>query len=182
MSVVLPDYLAPNLRAIFCGTAVATASRDRGGYYAGPGNEFWSYLFDSGLTTKRLDPDSSERVLEFRLGLTDLIKDMASSSDSGLSGYDVRGFARKVERYRPVWVAFHGKTAAKQVAKYLRESQEVGLGIQAWKVAGCSVYVLPSASGSNRDPLRLEGKSSRLAWFKDFAKTLDRSESQAIVG
>jgi G:T/U-mismatch repair DNA glycosylase len=39
---VLPDYLARGLRAVSCGTAVATASRDRGGYYADPGNDFCS--------------------------------------------------------------------------------------------------------------------------------------------
>jgi TDG/mug DNA glycosylase family protein len=36
----LPDYLALDLRVVFCGTAVSARSAEVGGYYAGPGNEF----------------------------------------------------------------------------------------------------------------------------------------------
>jgi G:T/U-mismatch repair DNA glycosylase len=79
----------------------------------------------------------------------------------------VAGFIRKVERYRPAWIAFHGKEAARQ---YLRGAtgrrDDMRLGQQAWQVAGSAVFVLPSASAANRDPRRLEGKPSRLAWFR----------------
>jgi G:T/U-mismatch repair DNA glycosylase len=64
---VLPDYLAPGLRIVFCGTAVSTASAERGHYYAGPGNEFWSFLHRSGLTPVLLSPDrSSARLASIR--------------------------------------------------------------------------------------------------------------------
>jgi hypothetical protein len=40
------------------------------------------------------------------------------------------------------------------------------------RVAESNVFVLPSASGSNRDPKRLEGRSERLDWFTDLAKLI----------
>jgi hypothetical protein len=34
------------------------------------------------------------------------------------------------------------------------------------------VFVLPNASGSNRDASRLEGKADRVEWFKELAACL----------
>jgi double-stranded uracil-DNA glycosylase len=112
---MLPDYLRHGLPVVFCGTAAGTASAERGHYYAGPGNEFWLYLAEAGLTPRQLRPEEDAEVLDFGIGLTDLVKGIASSSDAGLSGhYDVDGFVGKVGRFQPQWVAFHGKTAARQ--------------------------------------------------------------------
>jgi hypothetical protein len=111
---VLPDYLAPGLRVVFCGTAVSTTPASRGHYYAGPGNEFWPLLHESGLTPVLLTPDEDARVLEFGLGLTDLAKTVAASSDAGLGAhYDIDGFVEKIEGLPPAWLAFHGKAAGK---------------------------------------------------------------------
>jgi G:T/U-mismatch repair DNA glycosylase len=51
---VLPDSLGPNLRVVFCGTAVGKTSASVGHYYAGPGNEFWGTLHEVGLITEPL--------------------------------------------------------------------------------------------------------------------------------
>ena len=166
---VLPDYLGPNLRAVFCGTAAGTTSAARRHYYAGPGNLFWRYLFDSGLITIRLTPEDDRRILNFRFGLTDLVKGTAASSDRGLTGYDVGGFIAKVDRYQPAWIAFHGKKAAEEVSKHLRHGGYVEYGKQDWDVGPSAVFVLPSASGSNQDPENLAGRASRLEWFREFA-------------
>lgn len=174
---VLPDVLAPGLRAVFVGTAAGDVSAARCHYYAGPGNEFWQYLADSGLTDEYLGPDRDAEILKYGLGLTDIAKRRSAGSDSMLirSDFDVPAFVRKVRRYRPAWVAFHGKTAAREVAATLGYGRAIVLGRQEWTVGDSRVYVLPSASGSNRDPARLEGKASRLAWFKDFRRLLERS-------
>lgn len=169
----LPDYLKPGLRAIICGTAAGTTSAVRGHYYAGTGNLFWTYLYQSGLTQEPLFPSSDNRVLDFGIGLTDLAKTVAASSDSGLrTHYDTESFVAKIERYAPAWVAFHGKEAAKEVKGSLGMGRSVALGEQPWRLAEARVFVLPSASGSNRDASRLEGKLDRLDWFKEFARGL----------
>lgn len=169
---VLPDYLASDLRIVFCGTAVGTTSAKRGHYYAHPANEFWQLLYDAELTSVRLQPDEDARVLEFGLGLTDLAKKTAASSDAGLdSHYDIADFVQRIERFEPQWVAFHGKTAAKAVSRWLGHGSKLSLGQQPWIVASSSVFVVPSASGANRDPKRLEGRASRADWFRDLALT-----------
>jgi TDG/mug DNA glycosylase family protein len=173
MSSKLPDYLAPRLRVVFCGTAAGTTSASRGHYYAGPGNLFWTYLYEARITTEPLFPSTDHRVLEFGVGLTDLAKEVAASSDLALKAhYDVDGFVAKIERHQPSWVAFHGKQAAKVVSKHLGHGGSVALGPQPWSVASAQVFVLPSASGSNRDRSRLEGRADRLDWFKDLAKRM----------
>lgn len=174
----LPDYLAPDLRVVFCGTAAGKDSASFGHYYAGNGNLFWTYLYRAKITPEPLFPSTDHRVLEFGVGLTDLAKRIAASSDRGLRPhYDVDGFIAKIERYRPRWVAFHGKEAAKEVSRALGHGGAVVLGNQNWTVAEAQTFVLPSASGSNRDRSRLEGKADRIEWFKDLGRLLRPSQS-----
>lgn len=98
---MLPDYLGPDLRVVFVGTAVATASATRGHYYAGPGNRFWELLWEAGLTGERiLSPADDESILQYGVGLTDLVKTRAASSDSLLrrEDYDVGGLLTRLSR------------------------------------------------------------------------------------
>jgi TDG/mug DNA glycosylase family protein len=158
---------------VFSGTAAGKDSASLGHYYAGPGNLFWTYLYRAKITSVPLFPSSDHRVLEFGVGLTDLAKKVAASSDRGLrKHYDVDGFVAKIDRYQPVWVAFHGKEAAKEVSKAIGHGGAVALGKQNWTLANADVFVLPSASGSNRNRSRLEGKADRVEWFKDLARLL----------
>jgi double-stranded uracil-DNA glycosylase len=182
VSLVLPDLLGPGLRAVFVGTAAGDSSAARGHYYAGSGNDFWLYLHQAGLTGEYLGPDRDAEILRFGLGLTDVAKHRSAARDALLraTDYDVPGFVAKVERDRPEWIAFHGKAAAGVVAKAYRIGREIRLGPQSWRVAGVRVYVLPSASGSNRDPRRLEGKPSRLAWFREFRRTLEQGVATTL--
>jgi TDG/mug DNA glycosylase family protein len=167
---VLPDYLAPGLRVVFCGTAVGLTSAVRGHYYAHSGNEFWSLLYQSGLTPIRLRPEDDGRVLKFGIGLTDLAKRVAAASDENLGwSYDVGSLERKIEASHPAWVAFHGKEAAKAVQASRQRGRRVRLGVQERHFGGSRVFVVPSASGSNRDRSRLEGRHTRLAWFEELA-------------
>lgn len=53
---VLSDLLRPGLDVVFVGTAVATASADRGHYYSGRGNRFWQLLHEANFTQTRLRP------------------------------------------------------------------------------------------------------------------------------
>jgi TDG/mug DNA glycosylase family protein len=170
-ALMLPDYLDDHLRIVFCGTAAGRESARRRHYYSGPGNEFWSYLYQAGLTPRELQPEEDAQVTEFGLGLTDLAKQVAASQDSpGLrKHYDVSAFLEKMERYAPQCVAFHGKEAAKAVSRYLEMGAHVQLGTAQWRIGAASVFVLPSASGSNRDPSRLEGRPNRVTWYRELA-------------
>ncbi len=169
----MPDYLAPGLTAIFVGTSAGDASARRGHYYAGPGNEFWRFLADARLTPESLGPDRDAEILDHGLGLTDVAKHR-SGNDAVLaaSDFDVAAFVAKVECFGPAWVAFTSKTAAEIVSRALGHGRSVSLGRQRWAVAGARVFVLPSPSGSNRNPAFLEGKASRLDWFRAFRRAI----------
>lgn len=125
---------------------------------------------EPGLTRVLLTPDDDARVLEFGLGLTDLAKSLAASSDIGLeSHYDIDALVAKIERFAPAWLAFHGKTAGKEASNALGHGSTVSLGEQRWTIGTTAVFVLPSASAANRDPKRLEGRASRADWFRELA-------------
>lgn len=171
---MLPDYLAPNLRAVFVGTAAGERSAMVKHYYAGRGNKFWELLWEAGLTGDRiLNPDRDSRILEYGVGLTDVAKGVAASTDSKLSktDFDVPGFVHKIEEFQPGCVAFNGKTAAGVVAKYLGESKP-DHGLAAFRIASSDVWVLPSSSGSNNDPSRFLPKSSKAEWWREFGSWL----------
>jgi TDG/mug DNA glycosylase family protein len=128
-------------------------------------------LHESGLTPVLLTPGEDPRILEFALGLTDLAKTVAASSDAGLGAhYDLEGFVTKIARFAPAWLAFHGKTASKPASKALGYGTSVSLGPQPWFIGTTAAFVLPSASAANRDPKRLEGRSGRVDWFRELAE------------
>ena len=70
----LPDYLQPGLRLVFVGFNPSMRSAAVGHYYAGPGNLFWPLLYESGLLPAPLTYAEDARILEFGIGLTDLVQ------------------------------------------------------------------------------------------------------------
>lgn len=166
---MLPDYLEQNLDVVFVGTSVATASAARGHYYAGPGNKFWELLWEAGLTGDRvLSPEQDAWVLRFGIGLTDVVKSVAASSDSLLKStdYEVADFLAKIEAFGPRVVAFNGKEAARRVFRHLRELEPT-LGPSEVRLGSSRVFVLPSSSGANADRRNLAPKSSKAEWWRD---------------
>ncbi len=73
---VLPDLLQPGLRLVFVGFAASEESARRGHYYAKGGNAFWKLLHVTGLTPTQLRPEEDARLLEYGIGVTDMIKDV----------------------------------------------------------------------------------------------------------
>ncbi len=167
---VLPDHLAPGLRAVFCGTAPGLASAARGHYYAGPGNRFWEYLTRARIVPVALTAQDDARVTEFGIGLTDLVKTMAQSHDRGLP-YDLPALAARVDAHRPAWIAFTSKEAGTQAARWLGLPRP-GLGAQDWTFAGARVFVLPSPSGRNQGRASYDGRATRLAWWEELGEAL----------
>jgi TDG/mug DNA glycosylase family protein len=146
-SHVLPDVLRPGLRVVFCGSAAGAVSAARGAYYAGPGNKFWRILAEVGLTPRRLDPGEFREVLNFGIGLTDLVK-THSGSDAVLprESNDVAGLIARIRSVRPRLVGFNGKRAA--AAFYGRTGRDVGYGPGPPLADFPPIWVLPSTSGA----------------------------------
>lgn len=148
---MLPDILCENLTAVFVGTAKSEASARAGHYYANPRNMFWDLLRATGLSDGRaIGPGEDRTVLDCGVGLTDLVSGRAASSDGLLraADFDLPGFVTRIERYRPLVVAFNGGNSATRVARHLGHTAPAE-GPVEWTVAGARAYRLPSSSSAN---------------------------------
>ena len=65
----LEDVLTTGLDLVICGTAASSVSAERGQDYAGPGNRFWTNLWDTGLTDRLLEPSEYRSLLDYGKGL-----------------------------------------------------------------------------------------------------------------
>lgn len=144
--MVLPDLLETGLKVVFCGTAVGERSARRKAYYAGPGNQFWDILAKTGLTPYRLHPEQYPALVQYGIGLTDLVK-KRFGGDAALSSrdFDVEGFMAKVKRSSPIAIGFNGKKAAEVFF-----GRKVNYGRQKERIGDTAIFVLPSTSGAAR--------------------------------
>ena len=162
----LPDYLRPGLRVVFVGINPCKLSAERGHYYARPSNPFWNFLFESGLTPKRLFPEDDHRVLDFGIGLTDVVKRWTrSSSDLRADEFQkgVTQLTAKLERIAPRVVAFNGKMSYEKFC-----GRAARLDWQEETLAGARIFVLPSTSPRNARMTRTE----KLHYFQRLAQWL----------
>ena len=170
----LPDYLQPGLQVVFVGFNPGDRSSRIGHYYAGRGNQFWNFLFESGLVLTALRPEDDYRVLEFGIGLTDVVKRWSKSSND-LRSADFAGgvpaLRTKLRTAVPQVVAFNGKVAYEKFS-----GRPTQLGWQRELVEGARVFVLPSTSGRNGSLRRIE----KLAYFERLARWAKRNGRQGV--
>ena len=144
--MLLADLIRPDLRAVFCGTALGARSAQVGAYYAGPGNRFWIALHEVGLTPRLLEPLEYPALLELGLGHTDLCKTRSGSdAEIGRDGFDVPRLVDLLERNRPGWITFTSKNAGRTAL-----GRPVDYGPQPERLGGVRTFVLPSPSGAAR--------------------------------
>ena len=70
----LPDYLRKGMKLVIVGCNPTESSVRAGHYYAGHGNPFWPTLYESGVVPEPFDYPDDRRIIEFGIGLTDLVK------------------------------------------------------------------------------------------------------------
>jgi TDG/mug DNA glycosylase family protein len=143
---VLPDVLLPGLDIVFCGTAAGAVSARKRAYYAGPGNAFWPTLVAVGLTPVAVAPHEFATLTRWRMGFTDLAKDVAGSDNMlGKRHFDVGRLTALILEYQPRIVAFTGKRAAIEFVGH-----GVDYGLLAQRIGETRFFVLPSPSGAAR--------------------------------
>jgi G:T/U-mismatch repair DNA glycosylase len=169
--VVLPDLLRPSLLVVFVGTSVSRQSAAADHYYSHHTNKFWQLLAATGLPGDHPMGAHLDRTLPtIGIGLTDLVKKRAASSDSApiKSDYDVPGFLARIEEAGPRVVAFNGQTAADKVSRFLGHGASVD-GAATWRIGRSRVYRLPSSSGSASI-----GTARKMAAWKEFGDWVRR--------
>jgi double-stranded uracil-DNA glycosylase len=163
----LPDYLRRGMKLVVVGFNPGERSARLGHYYAGRGNLFWPMLYDAGIVPELLDYQDDRRLIEFGIGLTDLVK----RPTRGIEEIDRHEFAegrvllaQKLEQYAPRVIAFNGKLVFEKFAQ-----RPCKLGLQKERLYGALVFVLPSTSGQNA-----VGRGQKLRRFRQLAQVLKR--------
>ncbi|HEX5481799.1 MAG TPA: mismatch-specific DNA-glycosylase [Terriglobia bacterium] len=130
---------------------------------SGRGNQFWNFLWESGLTPVRLQPEEDSRVLDWGLGLTDIVKRWSASASS-LRARDYRRgvplLLAKLQQAAPRAIAFNGKLAYEKFS-----GRRCSLGPQKETLAGARVFVLPCTSGRNGSMTR----DQKFGYFRQLA-------------
>lgn len=117
-----------------------------GHHFAHPGNRFWKALHLSGFTDRQLAPAEERLLLEFRVGITNLVdRTTTAAADLGPAelASGAKALERKVRRFRPRTVAVLGMGAyrvafARPRAPAGRQPEPLGTAV---------VWVLPNPSG-----------------------------------
>jgi mismatch-specific thymine-DNA glycosylase len=164
----LPDYLQPDLRLVFVGFNPSMRSAAVGHYYAGPGNLFWPLLYEAGLLPEPLTYAQDHRILEFGIGLTDLVQRPTRSS-ADLAPAEARAgvlqLQTKLTAYAPRVICFNGKGV---YAWYT--NRPVTLGLQDETIGVARVFVVPSTSARNGRWRRPE----KAAYFQALRQLVER--------
>ncbi|SDG46230.1 G/U mismatch-specific uracil-DNA glycosylase [Lentzea fradiae] len=145
---MIADLIEPGLDVLFCGINPGLVSEATGHHFARPGNRFWPALHLSGFTPRQFAPAEQERLLELRLGITNVVARPSARADE-LTIDELRQggavLAEKVERYSPRVLAVLGVTVYR--AAFDRKKAQVGP--QDETVGGVRVWLLPNPSGLN---------------------------------
>ena len=165
----LPDYLRKGMKLVIVGCNPTESSVRAGHYYAGRGNPFWPLLYDGGVVPEPFDYPDDRRIIEFGIGLTDLVKRPTKTIEELKREDYAEGrfvLSRKLEEYLPRVIAFNGKLPFEQFAQ-----RKCNYGIQKELLYGAHVYVLPTTIGATS-----RGKSDRLKHFRKLADLVKRTE------
>ena len=162
----MPDVLAPDLNAIFCGINPGRVSAAAAAHFANPRNDFWRLLHEAGFTPRLLTPDEQFEALDYGIGLTNAAARTTKGS-SDLRRADFEGSAERLARValelRPRTIGFVGKEAYRGP---FGERPEHGL--QQRRFGATLLFVLPSTSPANAAVPYAE----RLRWFRAFRALL----------
>ena len=155
------------MKLVIVGCNPGDRSARVGHYYAGRGNEFWPLLYESGVITELLSHRDDKRMIEFGVGLTDLVK----RPTRGVEELTREEFAecrivlsQKLQEYTPRVVAFNGKMTFESFSQ-----RPCKLGLQKELLYGAQVFVLPSTSGQNAI-----SRASKLRYFRQLATLLKK--------
>jgi double-stranded uracil-DNA glycosylase len=159
----LRDRIAPDVRVLFVGINPGVRSAVTGHHFAGFSNRFWKLLRESRLVPEPITYEDDRRLVEWRLGITNLIARPSPGINDLRPAEYVEGWkilSKKIRRYRPVVVALVGVTLYRAILPLLpdvpagerraaRLSPDHVVGLRPETIHGASLFVLPNPSGRN---------------------------------
>lgn len=156
-SKTVPDVIAPNLRILFCGINPGLYTAWVGHHFGRPGNRFWPAMYAGGLTPRLFDPREDGELLQYGLGITNLVSRATVRADE-LSVEELQQgkavLAEKVTRYQPQFLAVLGIDSYRKAFRL----KNVHIGLQPNQIGTTRIWVLPNPSGLNAHftPSRLQ--------------------------
>jgi TDG/mug DNA glycosylase family protein len=133
---------------LFCGINPSLYSGAVGHHFARPGNRFWPTLHGAGFTDRLLSPFEDQRLVEYGLGCTNLVRRATARADE-LAPSELREGAEQLgtlaARCRTAWIAILGIGAYRQALG----EPEAGIGPQPAAIGPARVWLLPNPSGLN---------------------------------
>jgi mismatch-specific thymine-DNA glycosylase len=163
----LPDYLRKGMKLVIVGINPSESSVRAGHYYAGRGNLFWPALYEGGVVPEPFDYPDDRRVIEFGIGLTDLVKRPTKEIEELKREDFAEGrivLAQKLVEFTPRVIAFNGKLTYEQFAQ-----RKCKYGVQKELLYGAQVYVLPAIRGQNAGR-----KAEHVKHFRNLARLVER--------
>ncbi len=144
---LVPDIIDYGLEILFVGFNPGLRSGEMGHHFAGKNNRFWKLLYTSELTPCLLQPEEESRLLEWRLGITNIVsRPTRQAAELTKEDYSVGReiLKQKVEIYKPKIICYVGKGVYEKFS--LRRNIPWGMQ-QENVVKGVLDYVAPSSSG-----------------------------------
>ena len=132
------------MKLIVVGCNPGDRSARVGHHYAGRGNAFWPLMYEAGILPELLEAKDDKRVIEFGVGLTNLVRRPTRAPDEIERQEFAEGrilLAQKLEEFAPRVVAFNGAMVYEKFAQ-----SKCKLGLQKKKLYGAHVFVLPLSS------------------------------------
>lgn len=145
----LTEIISTSLNVVFCGINPGMRSAAVGLHFANRSNRFWRVLHLAGFTARQFEPEEARLLLDYGCGITSAVaRPTVSATDLTRADYiaALPVFQRKIAKHRPGYLAFLGKPAC---SVFLNQ-RDISWGLQPTKLAGSTVWVLPSPSGLNR--------------------------------
>jgi TDG/mug DNA glycosylase family protein len=184
----LRDRVAPDLRVLFVGINPGVRSAVTGHHFAGFSNRFWKLLRESTLVPEPITYEEDARLVEWGLGITNLIARPSPGINDLRPAEYVEGWkilSKKIRRYRPAVVALVGVTLYRAILPLLpdvppgerraaRLSPDHVLGLRPETIHGARLFVLPNPSGRNAN----FSYGEMLEAFKALAAYLKRRDGQ----
>jgi mismatch-specific thymine-DNA glycosylase len=172
----VPDYLRPGLKLVIVGINPGVRSGSTGHHYAWPGNHFWPLMYQSGLIPEPIKAVDDKRVLEWDIGLTNLV-DRTSRQASDLSRDELATGAvslrEKLLRYRPAVACFNGKGIYESFAG----RKNVPLGLQPETLDGIRMFVVPSSSARTAAYQR----DAKLRYYQELKQLIDNLATESTI-
>lgn len=145
---IVADVIKYDLKLLFCGINPGLLSASTQHHFAHPGNKFWKAVHLSGLTKRQLHPSEQQQLLQYGIGITNIVSRPTASAQE-LTTQELRDGAQelipKVKAYKPKQLAFLGVGAYKKA--FFKKTAK--LGLQEEVIGATKVWLLPNPSGLN---------------------------------